>query len=247
MSDATNILSVVFFVLTSILLALPFYPCWHEWRQPVDARTLALQLTPTLYAMPMSPQLRLVKEVVTPAVVSASVRILASSGSQFQKLTAPTVFFGRADTERISLVREPQRTVLLTLQHAKPWGDRGWRIDGDCRIADAQEVQGPLVVTGELALGADCLIAGDVKAYGSVQVGPNSRIRGALFSGQSIALHEDAQVEGPVVSESHVVLGSGVVIGRPEHPSTLSAPNVLASVGAVVHGTVWASQSGQVL
>ena len=85
------------------------------------------------------------------------------------------------------------------------------------------------------------------EVHGAVQVGPRSRIRGALFSEQAIALHEDAQVQGPVVSEVRVDLGPGVVIGRLEHPSTLSAPQLLAQAGAVVHGTAWASQSGRVV
>ena len=246
MSASVPVLNLVFFLLTGALLALPFYPCWQEWRQPVDARALVLHIAKPYHDLPVARQLSLVQGVATPAVVSASVRIVAGSGSQFEKMTAPIIFLGSADAERPRPVAEVQRTALLTLPHAQPWGDRGWRIHGDCHIADAQQVQGPLVVMGALVLGANCGVDGDIKAHGSVQVGRSSQIRGALFSLQSIALHEDVQVDGPVVSEAYVVVGPGVVIGRPEQPSTLSAAHVVASAGARVHGTIWASQSGRV-
>ena len=247
MSESVYLWSAVFFLLTGGLLALPFYPAWQEWRHPVDALALALKTARPHQGLPTSPQVRLVQDVATPPVVSASVRILASSGSQFQKLMAPTIALGSADTEGRLHRQEPLRTSLMTPPHAQPWGDRGWRIQGDCHLADAQLVTGPLVVMGTLTLGADCVVEGDVKAHGQVQVGPRSRIHGALFSEQAIALHDDTQVHGPVVSEVRVDLGPGVVIGRLEQPSTLSAPQLVAQADAVVHGTAWASQSGQVV
>ena len=247
MSESVYLWSAVFFLLTVGLLALPFYPAWQEWRHPVDALALALKTARPHQGLPTSPQVRLVPGVATPPVVSASVRILANAGSQFQKLSAPTIALGSADTERRSPHHERPCTSLMTLPHAQPWGDRGWRIQGNCHIADAQQVTGPLVVMGSLTLGADCVVEGDVKAHGPVKVGLRTRIHGALFSEQAIALHEDAQVQGPVVSEVRVDLGPGVVIGRLEHPSTLSAPQLLAQAGAVVHGTAWASQSGRVV
>lgn len=246
MSESILLWRVVFFVFTAALLVLPFYPAWQEWRHPMDALALTLKTAKPLYAQPTSPQVRLVPGLATAPVVSASVRILASSGSHFQKLRAPTIALGNVNTERLGPGYEPPRTTLLTLPHAQPWGDNGWRIQGDCHIADAQHVTGSLVVIGALTLGANCLIEGDVKAHGEVQVGPRSRIRGALVSEQAIALDEDTQIEGPVVSEVQVNLSPGVVIGRLEHPSTLSAPHLVASAGAVVHGTVWASASGRV-
>jgi cytoskeletal protein CcmA (bactofilin family) len=245
MNASVHLWSVAFFVLTAALLALPFYPAWQEWRHPLDALALALKTSPSHHGLHTSPQVRLARGVATPPVVSASVRILASTGSQFQKLTAPTIVLGSANTDRPG--HEPPRRTLLTPPHAQAWGDRGWRIQGDCHIPDAQQVQGPLVVMGALTLGADCVIDGDIKAHGAVQVGPRSRIRGALFSEQAIALHEDVQVQGPVVSEVQVDLAPGVVMGRLAQPSTLRAPRMVARSGAVVHGTVWATQSGRVL
>jgi len=247
MNESVNLWSVAFFAITAVLLALPFYPTWQEWRHPADARALALTNSLPPQAPPASPQVRLVQGVATPPEVRASVRILACPGSTFQKLSAPTVWLGQADTERAHPPGHAlPRSTWRPLPHAQPWGDHGWRIQGDCHIAPAQQVQGPLVVMGSLSLGADCVVNGDIKAHGAVQVGPRSRIGGALFSEQAIALQEDVQVSGPVVCEDHLALARGVVIGQPEQPSTVRAPHLVASPGAVVHGTVWALQSGRV-
>jgi len=67
-----------------------------------------------------------------------------------------------------------------------------------------------------------------------------------LVSVQRITLHEDVSLQGPVLSETEVTLDVGVVIGSLEQPSSLSAAQVLAQPGAVVHGSVWAHQSGRV-
>jgi cytoskeletal protein CcmA (bactofilin family) len=238
--------TVLFFVLTAALLALPFYPAWTEWRHPVDTLALAFKDRPLQDTVPVSAQVRLEPMSATPAMVSASVRILASSGSRFQKLTAPTILLGTASQPYRNTAHAPLRTVLQTIPHSQKWGTHGWRIQGDCHIPDAQQVTGPLVVMGSLTVGADCLLDGDIKAHGAVQIGSRSQVQGALFSEHAIALHEDVRVQGPVVSQAHVDLGSGVTVGSLEHPSTLSTPHMLANPGAVVHGTVWATQSGRV-
>ena len=238
--------TLVFFVLTIALLAWPFYPAWQEWRHPIDALALTIKGQTLQAAMPVSAQVRLEPLSATPATVDASVRILASSGSRFQKLTAPTILLGTASSSSSAAAHAPLRTVLLKMPHSQKWGARGWRIHGDCHIPDAHQVPGPLVVMGTLTVGTDCLIDGDIKAHGAVQISARSQIQGALFSEQTLTLHEDVRVQGPVVSEAHVDLGPGVIIGQLEHPSPLSAPTMVAQAGAVVHGTVWASQSGRV-
>ncbi len=239
--------TVLFLGLTAALLAWPFYPAWREWHHPLDALALALKKPASPHTDPSATQVRLVQGVATPPVVQASVRILANAGSQFQKLGAPTVLLGIAASSRQALAKAPPSSPWVPPPQAQPWGRHGWRIAGDCRIPDAHQVTGPLVVMGALTVGADCQLDGDIKAHGPVQVGPRSRLAGALFSEQPIRLQDDARVLGPVVSEVQIRLAPGVVVGTLEQPGTVSAPQLLAHAGAVVHGTVWASQSGQVV
>jgi cytoskeletal protein CcmA (bactofilin family) len=184
--------------------------------------------------------------LATPPVVSASARILALAGCQFQQLNAPTILLGVAKPWQIAPRHPVQHSLLQPPANAERWGTQGWRITGDCLIPDAHRVQGTLVVMGRLTVGSDCLIEGDIKAHGDVQVGARSQIKGALISEQRITLHEDVSLQGPVLSETEVTLDVGVVIGSLEQPSSLSAAQVLAQPGAVVHGSVWAHQSGRV-
>lgn len=236
--------TVVFFLLTAALLSLPFYPVWQEWRHPVDALALNLKGKNRQAMMPVSAQVRLDERAATPPWVNASVRILATSGSRFQKLTAPTILLGTSSQAQKNTAAAPRLTALWDLSYAQTWGAHGWRVTGDCHIPDAYRVPGSLVVMGALTLGADCVVDGDIKAHGAVQVGPRTQLNGALFSEQAITLQPDVKVHGPVVSDVHVEMGPGVVIGGLEHPSTLSAPVLVASPGAVVHGIAWATQSG---
>lgn len=243
---SSGLWTLVFVVLTAALLALPFFPAWREWRHPLDALALAIPDTANDSAPPLSAQVRLAAGLATPPVVSASARILALAGCQFQQLNAPTILLGVAKPWQIAPRHPVQHALLQPPAHAERWGTQGWRITGDCHIPDAHRVQGPLVVMGRLTVGSDCLIEGDIKAHGDVQVGARSQIKGALVSEQRITLHEDVSLQGPVLSETEVTLDVGVVIGSLEQPSSLSAAQVLAQPGAVVHGSVWAHQSGRV-
>ncbi len=131
-----------------------------------------------------------------------------------------------------------QRQLLMHLPHAQPWGDQGWRVQGDCHLPDDSCLPGPLVVTGKLTCGARSLVEGDVKVHGNAHLAPGSLIMGALFADQ-VTLAEGAQVLGPVVARASVQLGPHSAIGRQGQPVSLSAEQLLADDSARVHGPVW--------
>jgi cytoskeletal protein CcmA (bactofilin family) len=238
--------TVLFGLLTTALLGLPFFPVWREWWRPRDAQALALHDAHLVATQALTAQVRLSPGQATPPVVSASARILALAGCEFQQLNAPTILLGVASPVHTHAVHQVPRTVLQQPPHAERWGAHGWRITGDCHIPDAHQLQGPIVVLGRLSVGSDCLIDGDIKVHGSVQMGARSRVTGALVSEQRIELHERVWLQGPVLSESEVTLAGGVVIGSLDQPSTVRAAQVLAQAGAVVHGSICATQCGRV-
>lgn len=131
-----------------------------------------------------------------------------------------------------------QRQLLMHLPHAQPWGDQGWRVQGDCHLPDDSRLPGPLVVTGKLTGGARCLVEGDVKVHGDAHMAPGSLILGALFA-HTVTLAEGAQVLGPVVARASVQLGPHTAIGSQGQPASLSAEQLLADDSARVHGPVW--------
>jgi hypothetical protein len=131
-----------------------------------------------------------------------------------------------------------QRQLLTHLPHAQPWGDQGWRVQGDCHLPEDSCLPGPLVVGGKLTCGARSLIEGDVKVHGDTHLASDSTLMGALFA-HNVTLAEGAQVLGPVVARGAVRLGPHTAIGRQSQPASLSAIQVLADDSACVYGPVW--------
>lgn len=245
----TTLWSLVFVPLCALLLLLPFYPAWQEWKHPQDAA--ALRLHPAQpSASPAQTARHLYLSANTPNAprYCATDRIVVMRGSRFQQLVAPTIAFGdNTVTARPVPNTDHTRLPLATLPHAVPWGAGGWRVEGDCTVPPAHRLQGPLVVTGRLTIGAGCVLTGDVKARGNIEVRAHAVLGGALLGEQRIALAAHGRVHGPVVGAAPLNMGPGVVIGTLTHPTSVHAPEITASTSAMVHGTAWAHTAGQVV
>lgn len=159
------------------------------------------------------------------ALPTAAAALPVGGGAQHKPIPACAPEFG-------------QRQLLIHLPHAQPWGDQGWRVQGDCHLPEDSRLPGPLVVSGNLTCGARSLVEGDVKVHGAIHLAPGSTLMGALFA-RTVTLAQGAQVFGPVVASATAHLGPDSAIGRPEQPASLSAAQVLADAHARVHGPVW--------
>lgn len=166
----------------------------------------------------------------------------------FERIQAPLIRFGLLPPlhER---GRAPRRLIVASfhlLDGAIRQTEQLTLIRGHCKLPRDRVYVGSLVVTGRLLIGAGTEVRGNIKARGGVVVGAGARVLGSLCSEQQIQLLDHAQVRGPVVSESAILIGTQVVLGEPEAPTTVSAEHILAEAGASAHGTVWARQLGVV-
>lgn len=238
--------------LTGALIGLPFVPAWREWRRPQDDQ--ALPLSPRVAAAPAAAADPL---AASPYVLRHAVRLRVPVGTPFVSLTAPTIGLGKLRTEPgakrwTSEVCELPGNLTLppasrVLAGAEPWGRQGARLAGDHTLPAGCRLQGPLLVLGDLQLGEDCVVQGDIKAHGDITLAPRCRVQGALVAGRSVQLGTDSVVHGPVLAQRHLHVACGVRIGSPPHPSTASADWVSLCAGSVVHGQVLARQAGVVL
>ncbi len=191
--------------------------------------------------------LRLGRNGVALRRISASVAIELGTEVWFERLQAPTLRFGlpvQTPAEQIHWTQTPasyadlpgavQQTPLLFL------------IRGDCALPEGRLYRGSLVVTGFLTVGKGTTVAGDVKAREGVSIGPRASIEGAITCEKRVYVFKDARADGPVVSESDILIGTRAVIGLPNALTTITARNIIVEEGATVHGAIWAHEIGMV-
>lgn len=172
--------------------------------------------------------------------------IALAAGCRFQRLQAPVIVMGRPLARRRHDPAQPRKPLPEhpPLPHATPWGARGWRVQGDCRIDDGHHFRGALVVSGTLHIGEDACVEGDVKALKGVVIGRRATVNGAVLSGEDIRIDEEAQVAGPVLGSARLVLGVNVRLGSLLAPTSVHAQDICAGEGVIAHGTVCATGTG---
>jgi len=172
---------------------------------------------------------------------SAEFIIYLRPGCTFRRMHATVVAAIRDELER-----KPSRHTPVS-----GGGDLGvsrfpGRLDGYFYLPAGAVHEGSVIARGKALLGAASHLRGNLKAHGTVQVSEQAEIDGSLVGTSSIYLAEDCFVRGPIISEKKIVVAAGAQIGSPESLTTISAPAISLAPGAIVHGTVWARDTGEV-
>lgn len=235
MSATPMAATVLFLLLCSVLLVGPFCPAWLEWQRPTDRQALR----PAAAADPLND-------------IRSDQLVLMPRNACFRCIEAPVILFGRHRAApsvfagRSALLHDYPLAPHAPLPGAQPWGDGGWRVEGDCTLLGQRHWRGSLVVTGVLAVGAGALVQGDVKAHRGIVIGQGAVVTGSVISDQGIRVFCDAVIGGPVLAESLLQLGGGVRLGDLQMPTSVSAAELLVDDGVVIHGSVQATQVGLV-
>ena len=176
--------------------------------------------------------------------VSADESITVTSDTSFTLLYAPSIRFVPA---RPGVIAASPSVVRLGLPKAVVWDAAAARgtCDESLDVGAHRAWRGDLVCRADLSLGMGCNAHGSLKAHGNISVAAGSMIGGSVVAEGSIALRAECAVRGSVISESAIELGSGCVIGAPDRPATVAAPSITVAPGVIVHGTLWAGQSGR--
>lgn len=191
--------------------------------------------------------LRLGEATVGLRRITSKESVQLERGCCFERVNAPFVCFGAAGADRPAVVHSPaQPRELSEFPGLRRMSETLNRCDGNCALPPGGYYKGSLVVTGTLVIGAGAVIEGDVKARKGILVARGAQVLGSLVSECAIHLLKGCAVHGPVVSEEILLVSFGVRVGRPEAPTSMSAPTIIVETGAMVHGTVWARQTGVV-
>ena len=119
--------------------------------------------------------------------------------------------------------------------------------DGDLQIAPGEVFAKHLVVRGTLRIGEGARMLGNVKAQKGIVLDHGAFAYGSLISAATLSIGPHCRVQGPLIAEHTIIVNSSAIVGDAEAPSTVSAPRIEVAEGAVVFGTLWARERGQVV
>ena len=171
---------------------------------------------------------------------SAGGKITLRHGCHFERLRAATIFAGTQT--KVSFESSPvwRGSGLVDMRLGRV------RTNGDFHLRDSDAFQGHIVAVGSVMIAENVLVIGSVKARADLEIGTGTHLEGTVVSRGPLSIAQSCYVKGPVLSEAEVVIGAGTQIGTPTSPTTVSAPRVRIAPGAVVCGSIWAREVGEV-
>ena len=164
-----------------------------------------------------------------------SIRLHA--GCCFTRVNAPCIAIGAQISNLYSSVPAAGATeIVARILH-----------EGDLQVAPGEIFAKNLVVRGEVRIGAGAQMLGNVKAQKATFVEPGVIVHGSLISAEDLKIGPGCCLLGPVIAEHAIAIGRETRVGSLEAPTTLSAPKIEIAEGAMVYGTLWARNQGQVV
>lgn len=171
---------------------------------------------------------------------NAGVEISLARRARFEHLSAPIISFGRQTASKSI------ETEIVGRYSPKQSDDGETRPIRSIAVPDNHVVKSDLLATDRLVIGNECRVIGDLRAGKHLVIGAFCRIEGAVFSDGTITIQEGCRLSGPIVARGSIFLHTACQIGSTDQPSTLTAPCMKIAEGCVVHGTVLATNRGEV-
>lgn len=178
--------------------------------------------------------------------IGAGTSIELAPGVQFERLSAPIIWFG-AQHPRIVARGAPIERAPFAPPNARRSGAGTLHVAGDLTVPRGTIVRESLIVTGALVVGRDARIEGSLQAHGGVTLDERAEIAGSVCSRAAIRIGKRCRVTGVVVSDTQIAIDADAVCGSPQSPATVSAAQITVAPGAAVFGAVWACKAGRVL
>jgi len=171
---------------------------------------------------------------------SAEATITLARGCTFERLRALAICTGTASKPLFNESPVWKGSGLVDMRLGRV------RSHGDFHLRDSDAFQGHIVAVGKVAIDDNVLVIGSIKARTDVEIGSGTHVEGTLVSRGHTRVGSHCYVKGPILSEGEIVIGSGTQIGTPASPTTISAPRIRIAPGAVICGSIWAREAGEV-
>jgi cytoskeletal protein CcmA (bactofilin family) len=171
---------------------------------------------------------------------SSAKSITLSAGSTFERIYAPVIYSSQ-EGAALSLRKEYAAYSRLAQSGIGRTG-----IHSHMHLSADEQHRGDVVATRTINLGQGASVLGSVKANGEIVLKERAEVHGSLVSTKRIHIASGCFVKGPIIAEREVIIDSGVQVGLPGTPTTVSAPLIHLASGSVLHGTAWAKIEGRV-
>ena len=137
------------------------------------------------------------------------------------------------------------RTTVVSNRSRLDTPIRRWRVSGDFQLQPGETLAGNIVGDGEIRIHRDCRLQGAIKSHGNTVISSGAEVDGSVVSIANVDISGECFVRGPVLAEGEIFIGAGAQIGAPNMSTTVSARRIRIAPGALIHGTVWARESGR--
>jgi predicted acyltransferase (DUF342 family) len=175
-----------------------------------------------------------------------SIRIEGSCG--FERMRAPEIILGERNyDEGWRASRQPVEDCDLTkLPKFQSLSGGRALFTGPLVIGPRRFIPHDLVVWGDLHLGEGCHVQGSIKVHGKAVLGAGVRVDGAIVAHEDIEIGVGSRALGPLLAERDLRIAARCQIGDSMKPATLRGRRVSLHMGSSIHGTVWATERGEV-
>ena len=173
---------------------------------------------------------------------SSEKEVHIGAGVAFDRIGAPVIIVGSASPRPMPVssggkkFQPPERSRRL--------GDH-LRVEQDLEVLADTVIDGNLVVAGRCWLGRNVRVNGSIKVHRELTCDEGVVITGAVVSRNLIKVGRDSWIQGPIISEEHLILEGGTEVGTPDQPTTISARTITLATGVVLCGQVMGEEGGQ--
>jgi cytoskeletal protein CcmA (bactofilin family) len=175
-----------------------------------------------------------------------SIRIEGACG--FERMRAPEIILGERNfDEGWRASRQPVEDCDVTkLPRFQSLSAGRALFSGSLVVGPRRYIPHSLVVLGDLHLGDGCHLQGSIKVHGKVVLAAGVRVDGSIVAHDDIDIGAGCRVLGPLLAERDLRISSRSQIGDGMKPATLRARRITLQMGSSIHGTVWATERGEV-
>jgi cytoskeletal protein CcmA (bactofilin family) len=192
-------------------------------------------------------QLRVEKGCALFGRASADISMNLAQDCIFERINAPIIEFGTYEKQNVDVARaQGPRTLLEELPRIRERYESRWLINGNVDFPAQHFMEADIIASKAMNVGAYAHIKGSIKSNDDCHIGAHVCIEGSAVSAGDMYVGPGCIISGPIIAEETISIAAGTIVGAPGRLTSITAPRIVIEPGAMVYGTIWAMEDGQV-